>query len=383
MDAVKQELARIQAVYVEKRADVLDHIQSYLEANPEARTALMGAGVGGAAGLAHSFMKPKSRRTTVSDVLTGASLGGLAGGAGHFLHDTYAKAREAPRPVQAGGETYHVPRSLLRDQDFVKELGALREPSMVGRAADAVTGGIGSVFKNWMIPATAAIGGETLYQGATSNKPWFWNKGLGDTRIPSRINVPFTNVGVNIPSWLGGGRQSPFGPTLSTPRDSESILAAFRDFEMPKPKTPGKGDLYAAGIDDLAAPPAGKLFGGQTADELAHWRRSLGNDPTPHEVVNKFKGEFDGMTMDDVTRHGRGLNLGSEAKKLGAPKAHRFLGQTVWSGAPATRFLNAGRLGAYGLAGAGGLLAQDYFDTASREAKLKELLAQKLVVGNG
>ncbi len=356
-----QELDRIKAVYAEKRADVLERLHSFFEANPEARTALVGAGVGGAAGLAKAFTTPKSQRRTVNDVVTGAGLGAAVGGAGHFLHDAYAASREAPRPVNVGGSTFNIPRSALRDKKFVEELAHAHEPSMVGRAADAISSGIGWLGGNPLVAGGAAAGGLAHAGLSTMNFP-FAGKGLGDTWLnfgrTSRVPQASSYVWEGLKNLKSEGKDL-IGPT------AERDLAAWRQLVESDPAGArthygmrGKGEFSAAdlvrALKREAVKPIAKPM------------------PVTHHTLNSLA-EVGGRVAGAVRDEKGVLKLPPTA-----PPAFNLFGARRYTPGLGGKLMGGGLVGG-GLVG--GLLAQDYLDTARREQDVKNLLARKLVIG--
>jgi hypothetical protein len=391
---VEATLARIEEKYVAKRADVLTRVQDFIAQNPEAQTALIGAGVGGVGGLLSSMTRPKSKRTPISDTLTGAAIGAGVGGLGHLAHDTYIKAREAPRPIQIGDKTLAIPRELLRDQNAVKELANLRDPTFASTASDTLGKGLSWLWNNKAVPG-GVLAGEAAYQGLTSTNLPGLRQGLGDY-VKGPGQQPYAGGGLGEPlRWLKNRIPEgwAFGPTMTSTDSTDSIFRALNK------SLAGEGQ-----------------FGPTLKSTLRDWYSMVSSDPdyarsqygfkgkgplSGAEFVNALRSEIDNpnlftrlrgpnsspitaATLDTLADTGRAAGPAVEElvdgkAKVKTPKAPiKFrLGSGSFEFSPKWWM----RPAAMGTGLAGGLFVQDAMDYHAREQKLKDLLARKLVPG--
>lgn len=148
--------------------ETLSGIGQTLQNNPTALHALIGAGIGGGAGLASNIFKNDEDKSYMGDALTGALAGGAIGGGGSLLAQNLPKALEPEHSPYEGeppvfafkGEQYALNPESIADKPYLKKQieQLLNKPHGLLAAKDTllspVTGLVGAgmgadLVKNW------------------------------------------------------------------------------------------------------------------------------------------------------------------------------------------------------------------------------------------
>lgn len=174
-------LARVKVAAEKSAAGLLEGATDYLAANPWARGAVAGAGVGGLLGAARNFMQPREQRDLGGNTLRGALLGGTAGaGIGALLpHLQNLTIDQTPPTISEGGKHYAIrpnatPEDIAHDLVAGSPSGLAAHPLMAGAAAVDV----GSMAARRAAEMQTASRGLLGSQGTTMGQ---LNKGIENT----------------------------------------------------------------------------------------------------------------------------------------------------------------------------------------------------------